>query len=152
MAYLAGSIAIWVKGLFHSDWLGDGSQRLILAHSVVKSGTPYTIGESCQWIWQVFLTLCKQNCHVELSCNTPSPLSPSWAIAPLFSRPRANYFNQLLLLLFITHISKILCIFFWPTSGSFSKFSPLLQLAAKCHPRWQPTRRLAVSCGLGRCH
>ncbi len=23
-------------------------------------------------------------------------------------------------------------------------------LAAKCHPRWQPTRRLAVSCGLGR--
>ncbi len=24
------------------------------------------------------------------------------------------------------------------------------QPAAKCHPRWQPTRRLAVSCGLGR--
>ncbi len=23
------------------------------------------------------------------------------------------------------------------------------QPAAKCHPRWQPTRRLAVSCGLG---
>ncbi len=22
--------------------------------------------------------------------------------------------------------------------------------AARCHPRWQPTRRLAVSCGLGR--
>jgi hypothetical protein len=87
MAYLAGSIAIGVKGLFHSDWLGDGSQRLILAHSVGKSGTPYTMGESCQWIWQVFLILRKQNCHVELSCNTPSSLSPSWAIAPLFSRP-----------------------------------------------------------------
>ncbi len=25
------------------------------------------------------------------------------------------------------------------------------QLAAKCNPRWLPTRRLAVSCGLGRC-
>ncbi len=24
------------------------------------------------------------------------------------------------------------------------------QPAAKCHPRWQPTRRSAVSCGLGR--
>ncbi len=24
------------------------------------------------------------------------------------------------------------------------------QPAVKCHPRWQPTRRLAVSCGLGR--
>ncbi len=24
------------------------------------------------------------------------------------------------------------------------------QPAAKCHPRWQPTRRLAFSCGLGR--
>jgi hypothetical protein len=24
------------------------------------------------------------------------------------------------------------------------------QPAAKCHPRWQPTRRLAVSCGLWR--
>jgi hypothetical protein len=24
------------------------------------------------------------------------------------------------------------------------------QPAAKCHPRWQPTRRMAVSCGLGR--
>jgi hypothetical protein len=25
------------------------------------------------------------------------------------------------------------------------------QPSTKCHPRWQPTRRLAVSCGLGRC-
>jgi hypothetical protein len=38
----------------------------------------------------------------------------------------------------------------------FSQFSPLLpftevsQPTGKCHPRWQPTRRLAVSCGLGR--
>jgi hypothetical protein len=26
------------------------------------------------------------------------------------------------------------------------------QPAAKCHPRWQPTRRLAVSCGQGKRH
>jgi hypothetical protein len=44
---------------------------------------------------------------------------------------------------------------FWRTRGSFcvifSTFVPHRgQPAAKCHPRWQPTRRLAVSCGLGR--
>ncbi len=34
---------------------------------------------------------------------------------------------------------------------TFSSFAPHRgQPAAKCHPRWQPTRRLAVSCGLGR--
>ncbi len=33
----------------------------------------------------------------------------------------------------------------------FSAAAPIRgQPAAKCHPRWQPTRRLAVSCGLGR--
>jgi hypothetical protein len=41
---------------------------------------------------------------------------------------------------------------FWRTSGSFfvifSSVAPLRdQPAAKCHPKWQPTRRLAVSCG-----
>jgi hypothetical protein len=44
---------------------------------------------------------------------------------------------------------------FWQTSGSFFiVFSSVAahrgQPAAKCHPRWQPTRKLAVSCGLGR--
>ncbi len=44
---------------------------------------------------------------------------------------------------------------FWRTSGSFliifSSVAPHRgQLTAKCHPRWKPTRRLAVSCGLGR--
>jgi hypothetical protein len=41
------------------------------------------------------------------------------------------------------------------TSGSFfiifSSVAPHRgQPSAKCHPRWQPTRGLAVSCGLGR--
>ncbi len=44
---------------------------------------------------------------------------------------------------------------FWRTSDSFFViFSCIVpdrgQPAAKCHPRWQPTKRLAVSCGLGR--
>jgi hypothetical protein len=44
---------------------------------------------------------------------------------------------------------------FWRTSGSFFViFSSVALLrdqpAAKCHPRWQPTRRLAVSCGVWR--
>ncbi len=44
---------------------------------------------------------------------------------------------------------------FWWTSGSFfvifSSVAPHRgQPAAMCHPRWQPTRRLADSCGLGR--
>jgi hypothetical protein len=44
---------------------------------------------------------------------------------------------------------------FWRTSGSFfmifSSVAPHRgQPPAKCHPRWQPIRRLAVSCGLGR--
>ncbi len=41
---------------------------------------------------------------------------------------------------------------FWRTHSSFfSSVAPHRgQPAAKCHPRWQPTRRLAVSCGLGR--
>ncbi len=45
---------------------------------------------------------------------------------------------------------------FWRTSGSFLRiFSSVAlhrgRLAAKCHLRWQPTRQLSVSCGLGRC-
>jgi hypothetical protein len=52
------------------------------------------------------------------------------------------------------------CLFFYicfmQTSGSFimifSSVAPHRgQPAAKCHLRWQPTRWLAVSCGLGRC-
>jgi hypothetical protein len=44
---------------------------------------------------------------------------------------------------------------FWRTSGSvfviFSSVAPhRAQPAAKCHPRWQPTKRLAVNCWLGR--
>ncbi len=45
---------------------------------------------------------------------------------------------------------------FWRTSGYlivifFSSVTPHRgQPAAKCHPRWQPITRLAVSCGLGR--
>jgi hypothetical protein len=44
---------------------------------------------------------------------------------------------------------------FWRTSGPFfTIFSSLAphrgQPAAKCHPRWQPARRWAISCGLGR--
>ncbi len=44
---------------------------------------------------------------------------------------------------------------FWWTSGSFfvilSSVAPHRgQPAAMCHPRWQPTSRLADSCGLGR--
>ncbi len=47
------------------------------------------------------------------------------------------------------------CLCFWRTSGSlfiiFSSVAPHKgQPAAKCHPRWQPTGRWAVSCGLGR--
>jgi hypothetical protein len=47
----------------------------------------------------------------------------------------------------------IIC--FWRISGSFrvifSSVAPHRgQPAAKWHPRWQPTRRLAVSCRLGR--
>ncbi len=46
-------------------------------------------------------------------------------------------------------------LFLWRTSGSFliifSSVAPHRgQPAVKCHPRWQSTRRLAVSCGLGR--
>ncbi len=55
------------------------------------------------------------------------------------------------------HISKYFFFFicFWRTSCSFfitfSSVAPHRgQPAAKCHPRWQPTSRLAVSCGLGR--
>ncbi len=48
-----------------------------------------------------------------------------------------------------------LFICFWRTSGSFfvifSSVAPHRgQPAAKCHPKWQPTRRLAVSCGVWR--
>ncbi len=44
---------------------------------------------------------------------------------------------------------------FWRTSGPFfTIFSSVAphrgQPAAKCHPRWQPTRRWTISCGLGR--
>jgi hypothetical protein len=46
-------------------------------------------------------------------------------------------------------------IFFLQTSCSFFIiFSSVVphrgQPAAKCHPRWQPTSRFAVNCGLGR--
>jgi hypothetical protein len=49
----------------------------------------------------------------------------------------------------------IFSICFWRTSGSFfvifSSVAPHRgQPAAKCHPTWQRTRRLAVRCGLGR--
>ncbi len=44
--------------------------------------------------------------------------------------------------------------FLWANGSFLIIFSSVAphkgQPAAKCHPRWQPTRRLAVSCGLGR--
>ncbi len=51
--------------------------------------------------------------------------------------------------------NNLLYMFFWRTSGPFfTIFSSVAphrdQPVAKCHPRWQPTRRWAISCGLGR--
>jgi hypothetical protein len=65
---------------------------------------------------------------------------------------------SLMLNSFLMHHNFILIFFFicfWRTSGSFliifSSVAPHRgQPAAKCHPRWQPSRRLAVRCGLGR--
>ncbi len=76
----------WITGLAASPigpQLGEGETG--------KSGTPpptievRTIEVSGGWIWQVFSTLPRQNCHVT------HPLPPSCAIAPLFSRSWTNY-------------------------------------------------------------
>ncbi len=59
------------------------------------------------------------------------------------------------------HFCFFICVYiffficFWQTNGSFLIIFSFVaphrgQPAAKCHPRWQPTRRLAVSCGQGR--
>jgi hypothetical protein len=51
--------------------------------------------------------------------------------------------------------TSFLCMFLANQRFIFVIFSPVAphrgQPAAKCHPRWQPTRRFAVSYGLGRC-
>jgi hypothetical protein len=68
--YLSAFIAIVVKGLFHSDWLGACPAASPIGPQLGegetgKSGKPLsTIDLSCWWIWQVFLTLPRQNCHV----------------------------------------------------------------------------------------
>jgi hypothetical protein len=77
--------------------------------------------------------------------------------------PHASYFESSLIVLWCSIHS--LCIIisylffflicFWRTSGSFiiifSSVAPHRgQPAAKCHSRWQPSKRLAVRCGLGR--
>jgi hypothetical protein len=53
------------------------------------------------------------------------------------------------------NIFFFLYMFFWRNSDLFfTIFSSVAphrgQPAAKCHPRWQPTRRWAISCGLGK--
>jgi hypothetical protein len=67
-----------------------------------------------------------------------------------------NFIYNIHIIYHLTWAKKIFFffVFFWRTSVHFHNFSPLLPLTEvspqKCHPRWQPTRRLAVSCGLGR--
>jgi hypothetical protein len=57
---------------------------------------------------------------------------------------------------FYVHMSYVPYPFFFSlyVFGFFVIFSSVAlhrgQPAAKCHPRWQPSRRLAVCCGLGR--
>ncbi len=62
-------------------------------------------------------------------------------------------YTSVFFLLVMDQIFFFIC--FCLTSGSFFViFSSLAphrgQPTANCHPRWQPTRRLAVKCGLGR--
>jgi hypothetical protein len=75
-----------------------------------------------------------------------------------YTSPRPTDVTRLLSLSFASY-SKFTFFFFficfWRTSGSFfmifSSVAPHRgQPPAKCHPRWQPIRRLAVNCGLGR--
>jgi hypothetical protein len=64
-------------GLFHSDWLGAGlaaspnGPQLEEERLDPTTLPPGTIEVSCGWIWQVFLMLPRQNCHVK----HPPPLS-----------------------------------------------------------------------------
>ncbi len=59
-------------------------------------------------------------------------------------------------LIYLLDLSVFSLYVFGEPADHFSRFSPLLpftevsQPIGKCHPRWQPTRRLAVSCWLGR--
>ncbi len=47
------------------------------------------------------------------------------------------------------HFFFFIC-FGWTSLSFLIIFSSVAPHRAKCYPRWQPTRRLAVSCGLGR--
>ncbi len=89
-----------------------------------------------------------------------SPLScPSYPVLAVMFWPCCNL--GLFRLNFYEDMSRVTCLdypflyVFWRTSGPFfTIFSSVAphrsQAAAKCNPRWQPIRRWAISCGLGR--
>ncbi len=96
-----------MKGLFHSDWLGASPVASPIGpqlgeEEMGKSGNPLTIVVSCGWIWQVFLTVLSENCHV----THPFPFSGM--LAPLFNRSRTNYFELFISLLCVTYLSKMI--------------------------------------------
>jgi hypothetical protein len=90
----------------HSDWpdadpVASSIGPQLGAGETGISGNPSrTVDVNCWRIWQVFLTLPRQKCHVT------HPLLPSCAIAPLFSRSRTNYFKLFVSLLCVTDIRK----------------------------------------------
>ncbi len=107
MTYPASFIVMWVKGLFHSDWLGAVPAGSLICLQLgdgetEKSGiTP--LHYRCK-PWTDFAGFL-DSAQAKLSCDTTLP--PGRSIALFFSRSKTNYFKLLISLLCVTYISKI---------------------------------------------